>query len=254
MFVRLIGFWHDRRYHLDQMGLKDLSEAYFHYYAIQVYLVLGTVASVLALIWTENALKVILAAAVSVAMYPLLWYLIHRFLLHSSLYRVAGLAKVWKRVHYDHHRDPNDLKILFGALYTTLPTVALATLPIGYAIAEVSGALAALAAGVFTTCFYEYCHCVQHLGYQPRSAYLKKIKAAHLAHHFYNENGNYGITNLAWDRIFGTYYGASREMPKSPTVFNLGYTKEVADQYPWVAELDAEEPEKDTAQATQPER
>lgn len=246
--MRLIGFWHDRRYHLDQMGLKDLSEAYFQYYAIQVYLILGVVCSMLALFWMDSLLAVLVCAVISVFLYPLLWYLIHRFLLHSTLYKLSAFAKVWKRIHYDHHRDPNDLKVLFGALYTTLPTVAIATLPIGYGIAGQAGAAAALAAGVLTTAFYEYCHCIQHLGYQPKSAYLQRIKAAHLAHHFYNENGNFGITNLAWDKLFGTFYGASREMPKSPTVFNLGYTEEVAGRYPWVARLDAAE----LAQHTEP--
>jgi hypothetical protein len=44
------------------------------------------------------------------------------------------LASTWKRIHYDHHQDPNHLEVLFGALHTTLPTIAVATLPIGWAI------------------------------------------------------------------------------------------------------------------------
>jgi hypothetical protein len=40
-----------------------------------------------------------------------------------------------------------------------------------------------------------------------------------------------------WDRAFGTLYSRSDCPTKSATVFNLGYTKEVAARYPRVARL-----------------
>lgn len=241
--MRYLGFWRNRQYHLDQMGLRELTVAYVQYYAIQAYVLIGLGAAALAWLWMTTWIGTLASGLAAVFLYPLLWFLIHRYILHSKLYRWPFTAKVWKRIHYDHHRDPNDLKVLFGALYTTLPTVALATLPVGWLLGGAGGAMAALSAGVFTTCFYEYCHCIQHLGTQPDSRFLSHIKAAHLAHHFYNENGNFGITNLFWDKLFGTYYAASREMPKSPTVFNLGYDEETASMYPWVARLDSSEAE-----------
>jgi sterol desaturase/sphingolipid hydroxylase (fatty acid hydroxylase superfamily) len=78
---------------------------------------------------------------------------------------------------------------------------------------------------------------VQHLNFAPKSKFLQRIKRLHLQHHFHNEQGNYGITNYAWDKLFGTYYGAARERQKSATVFNLGYTEDEALRYPWVAAL-----------------
>ncbi len=56
---------------------------------------------------------------------------------------------------------------------------------------------------------------------------------------FHDEDGNFGITSYFWDRAFGTFYDRSKgDRPsKSPTVFNLGYTPEVAEIYPRVAEL-----------------
>ncbi len=50
------------------------------------------------------------------------------------LYKSELTAKVWKRIHYDHHQNPHDLSVLFGALYTTLPPILLLTLPIGWSI------------------------------------------------------------------------------------------------------------------------
>ena len=41
-----------------------------------------------------------------------------------------------------------------------------------------------------------------------------------------------------WDKLFGTFYESAAERPnKSPTVFNLGYTPEVAEKYRHVARL-----------------
>jgi hypothetical protein len=63
------------------------------------------------------------------------------------------------------------------------------------------------------------------------------MKMRHMAHHFHDEDGNFGITNFVPDRLFGTLYERAERKAKSPTVFNLGYTEEVARQYPWVARL-----------------
>jgi len=66
---------------------------------------------------------------------------------------------------------------------------------------------------------------------------MKNIKRLHLAHHFHDESGNFGITNFFWDRVFGTYYGDVSARPRSATVFNIGYTEEMAQAYPWVDRL-----------------
>ena len=63
------------------------------------------------------------------------------------------------------------------------------------------------------------------------------MKRLHLAHHFHNETGNFGITNFLWDRFFKTLYERPRDVPRSPTTFNLGYTEAEAEHYPWVADL-----------------
>jgi sterol desaturase/sphingolipid hydroxylase (fatty acid hydroxylase superfamily) len=63
------------------------------------------------------------------------------------------------------------------------------------------------------------------------------MKARHMAHHFHDERGNFGITNYFWDRLFGTYYDRIDKAKKSATVFNLGYTPEIAERYPQVANL-----------------
>ncbi len=225
------------------MSFRELVLAYFQYPAIIAYLALAAI-SIGVYAWrpAPPAPTALAIAAASLA-YPLFWYLIHRYVLHSRwMWKHAWLAPTWKRIHYDHHQDPNHLEVLFGALHTTLPTIALGVFPLGYAIgaqwdAGLGGGMAALAAGLLTTCVYEFVHCIQHLAYKPKSRALAEMKRRHMAHHFHDENGNYGITTFFWDKVFKTYYDRPERPEKSPTVFNLGYTEEVAKQYPRVAEL-----------------
>jgi sterol desaturase/sphingolipid hydroxylase (fatty acid hydroxylase superfamily) len=231
------SFWR-RAHHLDKMSLRELVVAYFQYPAIIAYLLLSAVAIGLYVWSPAPLLNTIAAIVVAAVLYPLVWYVLHRWVLHSRwMWRYRVFASTWKRIHYDHHQDPNHLEVLFGALHTTLPTIALATAPIGYAIGGFGGACAALATGLLTTCFYEFCHCIQHLAYKPKSKWLAEMKKRHMAHHFHDENGNYGITSFVWDRLFGTFYDRPQRPKKSPTVFNLGYTPEVAERYPHVAKL-----------------
>ena len=231
------SFWR-REHHLDKMSFRELVVAYFQYPAIIAYLALAAVAVGL-YVWRPAPLAPTLAAvAVASLIYPLVWYLLHRFVLHSRwMFKVPILARTWKRIHYDHHQDPNHLEVLFGALHTTLPTIAVFVIPIGWAIGGFGGACAAFATGLVTTAFYEFVHCIQHLAYKPKSRLLADMKRRHMAHHFHDESGNFGITSFLWDKLFGTYYERAEQRPKSPTVFNLGYTPEVAERYPHVARL-----------------
>lgn len=232
------GAWKRQNYLLDRMSLGDLIRAYLTYPAIQVYVALIPLSAAAALYLMESPLQVAAAMAAAFLIYPLVWYLLHRFVLHGRwLYKSALTASLWKRIHFDHHQDPNDLSVLFGALHTTLPTIVIVTGPLGWIIGGVSGAAAAILGATIATCFYEFCHCIQHLAFKPRSAFLKRLKRLHLAHHFHNEQGNYGITNFLWDKLLSTYYDRPTEVPLSPTARNLGYTESEARRYPWTAAL-----------------
>lgn len=231
------GIW-KRSHYLDKMTLKELVVAYFQYPAIIAYLVLSVVSFGI-YAWQPVPLVQTLASIFSaILLYPLAWYVLHRWVLHGRwMYKTKVFASVWKRIHYDHHQDPNHLEVLFGALYTTLPTIVFFLTPVGYLIGGVGGAAAAVGTGLLVTCFYEFCHCIQHLKYKPRNPWLAKMKARHMAHHFHDESGNFGITSFLWDKAFGTFYERPDRQEKSPTVFNLGYTPEEAKRYPWVGEL-----------------
>jgi sterol desaturase/sphingolipid hydroxylase (fatty acid hydroxylase superfamily) len=231
------NFWSQSHY-LDRMTFRDLVVAYLQYPAILLYMGLAAAGIGTWLYQPATLGRTLLAIAVAVLLFPIVWYGLHRWVLHSRwMWKVSWLASTWKRIHYDHHQDPNHLEVLFGSPGNVIPTVAIATIPIGYAIGGVGGAAAAFATGMIQTCVNEFFHCIQHLAYKPKMKWLVHMKQRHMEHHFHDETGNFGITNFWWDHLGQTYYSGAAARKKSPTVFNLGYDDAAAELHPKVREL-----------------
>ncbi|RPH85267.1 MAG: fatty acid hydroxylase family protein [Candidatus Rokuibacteriota bacterium] len=235
----LRGFWRRRRCPLERMTLGQLLAAFVRHPAVAAYLALAAVSALLVALLRApgDGPGLVIAAGAALLIYPPAEYLLHRFVLHGRfLYRSPRTVTLWKRIHYDHHHDPDDLRVLFGALPTTLPTVALATLPTGALIAGAAGAAATFGAGALCMLVYEFVHCVQHLPYAPRTRLLRRLKRHHMLHHRHSERGNFGITSSLVDHLAGTYYPRASAVPRSPTAFDLGYTAAERVRYPWLAE------------------
>ena len=227
-----------RSFDLGRMHGRDLVRAYVSHPAIHLYLAGAAVSLGVAWHWSVGPWRPALAALATVLAYPVAWYTIHRFILHSRfLYRSRLTAPVWKRIHFDHHQDPHRMDVLFGSPLNTLPTILGILIPLGWSIGGAGSAACAVCTGLLITCAYEFSHCVQHLNFKPRHRLLRRMKELHLLHHFHDEGGNYGITSFAPDRLLGTFYGSARERRRSPHVFNLGYDLAEAGRFPWVAEL-----------------
>jgi len=228
------GFW-KRAHYLNRMTMRELVLAYFQHPAIVVYLLLSVALIAAAVVWPTTSLRTLASVAAALLCYPLSWYGIHRFILHGGwMHKHPVTARSWKRTHYDHHQDPYHLEVLFGAIEHTLPAVAVTTAIAGWLIGGVGGAAAAFATGLLATCAYEFFHCIQHLGFTPKNKWVAEMKRRHMEHHFHDEDGNYGITSFFPDKLFGTLYERRDRPTKSKTVFNLGYTEDVAQRYPWV--------------------
>ncbi|ACI53141.1 fatty acid hydroxylase [Gluconacetobacter diazotrophicus PA1 5] len=224
-----------RSFDLGKMNLRQLWIAYLTYPTILLYIVLAVCSFAVLGRNFPGIQPTAIAVGAVILVYPVTWYLLHRYILHGRfLYRIKLTAGLWKRIHFDHHQDPHLLDVLFGSPLNTIPTIAIITLPIGYLIGHVGGAAAALGTGLVITCIYEFFHCIQHLNYKPRARWIQKMKQLHVLHHFHDEDGNFGITSYVVDRVFGSYYGDTRARPRSPSVFNLGYDTAEAARYPWV--------------------
>jgi len=149
------GFWKNRTHNLARMSLGDLIVAFASYYAVLVYVAFAGVSLWLTALWFDSWRTLVAAGIFAAVVYPMVWYVLHRWVLHGQyLYRSPMTARVWKRIHFDHHQDPHNLVVLFGALYNTIPNIALVTIPIGYLIGGKSAAALAFAIGIFSTVFY----------------------------------------------------------------------------------------------------
>ena len=229
-----------RSHDLGKMDLRALIGAFFTYPTVLLYLALTGASACGALEYgiLGMPLQAMATLAVTFVAYAVIWYGLHRWVLHSTLlYRWPLTARLWKRVHYDHHQDPHRMEVLFGAPVTTVPTIVAVTLPLGWAMAGQAGAGFAMFAGFLITLVYEFCHCCMHLNYEPGLAWLQRAKRLHMAHHFHNEAGNYGIISFWPDRLLGTLYEHAADRPRSSTVFSLGYDATAAARFPWVAAL-----------------
>src|SRR3546814_5582548 len=85
-FLKRPGIW-SRSHYLDRMNLRDLVAAYFQYYAIQAYLLLAVAAAGLAVWKPSGAVQNVAAVVAAVVLYPLVWYVLHRWVLHSRWMR-----------------------------------------------------------------------------------------------------------------------------------------------------------------------
>lgn len=236
----LVGYkaWRDNSHLADGMTLTDLLHGFATYPSIQLNIVLAAIALAVTGIFFTSAALLVLIALIALFVYSLVEYVFHRFILHGRmLYRRKATAALWKRVHYDHHQNPGDWMVLFGDPRTTIPPILIIAIPPGYVINGVAGAAFAVFCGIVLTSIYELVHFSQHVPYEPRNAYLRRLKKRHLAHHFHNETGNFGITSQIWDLVFKTNYDGARQYPRSPTVRNLGYVGEEVERFPWVMEL-----------------
>ena len=104
-----LPFW-KRSHYLDRMSFRELVVAYFQHYTIVTYLTLAALCVVAFALNPASLGETLASIAAGVLIYPLAWHLLHQYVLHSKwMWRSRRLSPTWKRIHYDHHQDPNDL-------------------------------------------------------------------------------------------------------------------------------------------------
>jgi 4-hydroxysphinganine ceramide fatty acyl 2-hydroxylase len=165
-----------------------------------------TLAALLAL---ALAVRLLPPAAPAIAVGALVFfaseYTTHRFLLHAPPVKQRFVLRLQHRLHYDHHVDPNDLRLLFLPLWFVIPVVVL-FLALAFAITRDAGASAsALLGAVLALLYYEWVHYVAHIPFVPRTPFGRWIKKYHLWHHFKNERLWFGVTNPSMDVIGRTF-------------------------------------------------
>lgn len=161
-----------------------------------------------------------IAFVIGMATYAMSEYAVHRFLFHMKTPENPFLLKMIKRLHFDHHADPNDLKLLFLPIWFSLPGFAIYAVIFYFITTNLPLTIAYLAGIIIYFMYYEWKHYIAHRPIQPRTSLGKRIKKAHLWHHFKNENYWFGVTHTSVDKTFGTYKD-QKLVEKSETAKNL---------------------------------
>eukprot|EP00898_Chlorokybus_atmophyticus_P005526 jgi/Chlat1/5975/Chrsp4S06293 len=152
--------------------------------------------------WQLRRDVAVVAFLAGMVVWSLLEYLIHRFIFHH------GTQNYWGNTfhflfHGCHHKLPLDnYRLVFP------PTAAAVVASLGFLLAlslapSLREALPLFAGGLCGYVLYDCMHYYVHHG-QMWTAYLKRMKTYHLAHHFKHPEHSYGITSTMWDRVFQT--------------------------------------------------
>jgi 4-hydroxysphinganine ceramide fatty acyl 2-hydroxylase len=172
------------------------------------------------MIASARSFIVFIPFVVGILLYMISEYLTHRFLFHMKPPRHPFFLSLMRRLHYDHHTDPNNLKLLFLPIWYSLPQMVLVSV-VAYVLLGSAAYAWALYAGLATALlYYEWTHYVAHRPIQPRTRWGKWMKKIHLWHHYKNENYWFGVTNPSLDIAFGTFKH-EKEVPRSETAKQL---------------------------------
>ncbi|MEG3178441.1 sterol desaturase family protein [Sphingomonas sp. RB3P16] len=143
---------------------------------------------------------------IGLLIWSLFEYGMHRFLFHMKLTSDLGRAFVFL-THGNHHAQPND------AMRNIMPPV------VSIGISSMVWAILCLVAGdagsVIFIGFgigyvtYDSIHYACHQ-FPMRHGVLGRLRRHHIRHHYAQEEGNFAITAIFWDRLFGTEVSTKR--------------------------------------------
>lgn len=197
---------------------KVYRDFFFHFDILVMFVFL--LGFVLYMIYMGINAFTLLSFFVGVVTYAFMEYVTHRFLFHMKPPKNLFLLKLIKRLHYDHHVHPNNLKLLFLPLWYSLPNAVVLSL-IYYSIVQSINLTVPFTTGLTVMLLiYEWKHYIAHVSIKPITPLGRWLKKTHLLHHFKNENYWYGVSNPIFDMIFGTLKD-EKEVKTSPTAKDL---------------------------------
>jgi sterol desaturase/sphingolipid hydroxylase (fatty acid hydroxylase superfamily) len=139
-------------------------------------------------------------------------YVMHRYLFHLALPTEWGRRFVFL-MHGNHHDDPDD------PWRSIMPPIVSVTWS-----GAIWAAMAWALGGPGTVLFlgfilgyvvYDAVHFACHR-LPVRGRLMRMLRRHHLRHHHGREEGNYAITAMFWDHVFGTYLSAKKAAGSAP--------------------------------------
>ncbi len=134
-------------------------------------------------------------------------YFLHRYLFHLQIDSAFG-KRLHFMIHGCHHDYPNDSMRL---VIPTTASLALAALTywlfylfivmlFGGTVFMLHAFFAAFVAGYIT---YDMMHYATHYA-KFKNKWFRNIQKNHLDHHYVDHDKGFGLSNVFWDRVFGT--------------------------------------------------
>ncbi|KAF2905320.1 hypothetical protein ILUMI_00847 [Ignelater luminosus] len=146
----------------------------------------------------------VLYICLGIIIWTLLEYSLHRWVFHME---PSGNSKILIYIHFGihglHHKVPFDARRL------VFPPVPAAVLAYGgyhliKALFPPQMVLLITAGGILGYVIYDMIHFYLHNGSPKEGTYFYTMKRYHNQHHFVHHNSGFGISNLYWDKVFGT--------------------------------------------------
>ena len=195
-----------------KVTLGETGRAFWRYpspWMIAAFLLVAVAARAVVAEWSWTDL---LAPLLFLALFPVVEWLIHVFVLHWRPRRVAGVEvdSLLARDHRRHHADPRDVPLVFIPWRALVWVIALPGIALPWGVGALLGAsLHARMSFVVTLALvlfvYEWTHYVIHSDYKPRTSAYKAIWRNHRLHHYKNEHYWFSVTTSGTsDRLLGT--------------------------------------------------
>lgn len=145
--------------------------------------------------------------ALGIIIWSLFEYVMHRYLFHLQIDSDWG-RRMHFMIHGCHHDYPND------SMRLVIPNIASIVLAVMvywlfYAIivlgigATVGALHAFYASFVFGYLVYDMMHYATHYA-KFKNKWFREIQRNHLDHHYVDHDRGFGLSNVFWDRVFGT--------------------------------------------------
>lgn len=201
------------------MALYKYVKTFFSHVDVLIMTILCFIGIVMTIPHIGN-FTILLALISGLILYMIGEYTTHRFLFHMKPPKNRILLKAIKRLHYDHHEYPNELRLLFLPLWYTLPQFVVIGIIIFLIFNSLPIVIAFLTGAIAMLLYYEWTHYVAHRPITPITPWGKWMKKYHLLHHFRNEHYWYGVTSPSLDVLCGTYKN-EKEVEKSETARKL---------------------------------
>lgn len=148
-----------------------------------------------------GALQTVLSLLAGVFIWTLTEYWLHRKLFHWDPDNAIG-HRLHFIIHGVHHDHPNDRMRLVMPPGASIPLAAI-FFGLFSLIFGLPTALPLFAGFLIGYLIYDYTHYYVH-HFVPRSTFGKRLREAHMRHHFQDHRYAFGVSSPLWDAVFRT--------------------------------------------------